>query len=203
NALLAERLTGAETGAAYRMFGDRAVLRAAYFWSELSRPIANVTLGVTPSLITRQRQNLGRTRAQGVELEFESQLGAHWSLDAGYQFADSRVTSFSANPALVGLLLPHVPRNEVTARAGYHRSQFTVAVQARGVGNEFDDDQNQLVLNRYFSLDALIARNLGRGLEVFVAGENFLDDRCDVARTPVRTIGPPASVRAGIKIAVR
>ncbi len=202
NALLAERLTGAETGATYRLFNDRASLRGTYFWSDLTRPIANVTLSVTPGLITRQRQNLGRTRAQGVELELETRLGAHWSLTSGYQFANSRVRDFSANPALVGLLLPHVPRHEVTAQTVY-RGRINVGIQARGVGKEFDDDQNLLVLRRYFALDAFLSRGLGRGFELFVAGENLLNDRYDVARTPVRTIGPPVSVRGGIRIAVR
>jgi outer membrane receptor protein involved in Fe transport len=203
SSLRAERLTGAETGASYRFFGDRASLRATYFWSELSRPIANVTLSVTPSLITRQRQNLGRTRTQGVELEFQTQLGSRWSLVSGYQFADARVTSFSANASLVGLLLPHVPRQEITVQTYYRGPRkVLMGIQARGVGKEFDDDQNQLALGGYIALDALVSRPLGHGLELFVAGENLLDNRYDVARTPVRTIGPPAGIRGGIRMAI-
>jgi outer membrane receptor protein involved in Fe transport len=35
--------------------------RAEAFRMDVTRPVANVTLSVTPALITRRRQNLGRT----------------------------------------------------------------------------------------------------------------------------------------------
>jgi outer membrane receptor protein involved in Fe transport len=80
---------------------------------------------------------------------------------------------------------------------------LTAALQARFSGAEFDDDQNRLVLNRYFQLDALASRSLGHGVEAFAAVENLLNQRYDVARTPVRTIGPPTLVRVGVRIALR
>lgn len=202
--LLAERLTGAETGAAYQTFGDRLTVRGTYFWSELSRPVSNVTLSVQPNLITRQRQNLGRIGSQGVELDVEARLSPRWSFSSGYQFVNAKVQSFSANPGLVGLLLPHVPRNELSLQAVYGDSRrYTLGLQARAVGSEFDDDRNRLVLGRYFALDVFLSRRLARGFEVFAAGENLSNSRFDVARTPVRTVGPPISVRGGIRFTAR
>ncbi|HXU08831.1 MAG TPA: TonB-dependent receptor, partial [Blastocatellia bacterium] len=61
--LLAERLTGGEAGVKVSAADKRVNIRGTFFWSEITRPIANVTLSVTPALITRQRQNLGRTRS--------------------------------------------------------------------------------------------------------------------------------------------
>ena len=49
-------------------------------------------------------------------------------------------------------------------------------------------------------MDVLVARPLGRDAELYVAAENLLDTRYDVGRTPVRTLGPPRSVRAGIRL---
>ena len=46
-------------------WGQRVMLRGNFFWNRITRPVANVTLTKTPSLITRQRQNLGRTRSRG------------------------------------------------------------------------------------------------------------------------------------------
>ncbi|HYG81106.1 MAG TPA: TonB-dependent receptor, partial [Pyrinomonadaceae bacterium] len=66
--LRAERLTGGEAGASFSAFGQKLNVRGAFFWAEMTRPVANVTLSVTPALITRQRQNLGRTRSRGLEL---------------------------------------------------------------------------------------------------------------------------------------
>src|SRR5262249_58168537 len=72
--LEAERLTGGEAGVAVDTLSRRVNVRGTFFWSELTRPIANVTLSVTPALITRQRQNLGRTRSRGVEVETSARV---------------------------------------------------------------------------------------------------------------------------------
>ncbi len=57
--LSAERLTGGEAGLNAAVLDRKLNLRGTFFWNEISDPIANVTLNTTPSLITRQRQNLG------------------------------------------------------------------------------------------------------------------------------------------------
>src|SRR4030095_4335141 len=81
--LKAERLTGGEGGASFTSFDRRLRVRGTFFWSEIARPIANVTLTVTPDLITRRRQNLGRTLARGVELETEAHLTHRLMLSGG------------------------------------------------------------------------------------------------------------------------
>ncbi|HJW13134.1 MAG TPA: hypothetical protein VJ776_00480 [Thermoanaerobaculia bacterium] len=37
-------------------------------------------------------------------------------------------------------------------------------------------------------------------LELFIAGENLLDRRYDIARTPVRNTAPPRFVRGGLRL---
>ena len=73
SSLRAERLTGAEGGAIVTGWSQRLMLRGNFFWNQITRPVANVTLTTTPSLITRQRQNLGSTVSQGVEVEISGQ----------------------------------------------------------------------------------------------------------------------------------
>jgi len=203
-ALRAERLTGGEAGASYSLRERRVALRGTFFWDEVSRPIANVTLSVQPSLITRERQNLGGTRQRGVELDAAARLTETLELSGGYQFVDSTVRRFPANPALEGLLIPHVPRQEFTVQARYsHPRRATLGVQGRWAGKEFDDDQNLLPLNSYFALDAIASRLLAHGVEVFAAAENLLHQRCDVARTPLLTLGPPLLARVGVRLNLR
>jgi outer membrane receptor protein involved in Fe transport len=67
--LRAERLTGAETGLRATAFGKRLEARGTFFWGDIVNPVTNVTTSSTPTLITRQRQNLGRTRSLGAELD--------------------------------------------------------------------------------------------------------------------------------------
>ena len=64
-ALRAERLTGGEAGVSDSLWDRKINLRTTFFWSDVVNPVANVTLSQSPTLIIRQRQNLGRTRSRG------------------------------------------------------------------------------------------------------------------------------------------
>jgi outer membrane receptor protein involved in Fe transport len=205
--LRAERLTGAEGGAIITGLNQRVMLRGNYFWNEITRPVANVTLTTTPSLITRQRQNLGSTVSQGVEVEVSGQLTNSVTVSGGYQYTHATVTNFSVdpalaglNPSLVGLDVPQIPRNQFDFQARYSRPFILLAVQGRFGGNQFDDDQNTLLLRRYFTLDATASHTLHHGVDVFVSVENLLNQRYDVGRTPVLTVGPPILARAGLRL---
>jgi outer membrane receptor protein involved in Fe transport len=199
--LRAERLTDGEAGMIYGARGGRLAVRANAFWMDVTRAVSNVTLNATPALITRQRQNLGRTRSRGLEAEAEARLGGHWTLSGGYLLSDARVARFPADASLEGLRVPQVARQQLTFGARYaNPSRLTLGLQARAVGAQFDDDQNQLRLGGYFTLDALASRRLGRGVEAFVAAENLTGRRYEVGRTPVLTLGPPRFVRAGLRL---
>ncbi len=199
--LRAERLTGGEGGASFTAFNRRLNTRGTFFWSEVTRPIANVTLSFTPDLITRRRQNLGRTRSRGVEIETEARLTDSLTLSGGYLFVDATVLEFPANTILEGLLIPQIPRHQFTFQMRYtNPSRVNVGVQGRAVGNQFDDDLNQFKLDRFFTLDAIISRAVAPGVELFAAAENLFDERYTVGRTPVRTIGPPLLARFGIRL---
>ena len=164
-------------------------------------PVANVTLQVTPALITRQRQNLGNTRSRGVDINASARISSSLTVSGGYEYVDATVLDFPANKALVGLRIPQVPRNQLTFQARYSNpSLFTVAFQGRMIGDQFDDDQNQFLLDRFFSLDASISRRVAKDVEVFGAFENLFDQRYTVALTPLKNIGPPILGRFGIRL---
>ncbi len=205
--LRAERLTGAEGGAIVTGWDQRVMVRGTFFWNQITRPVANVTLTTTPNLITRQRQNLGSTRSQGLELEASGRLSNSVTLSGGYEYTDATVTSFSVdpalaglNPSLVGLEVPQIPRHQFTFQASYSRPFILLGLQGRFGGNQFDDDLNTLLLRRYFVLDATASHTLRRGVELFAAVENLTNRRYDVGRTPVLTVGPPILARAGVRL---
>jgi len=199
-ALKPERMAGGEAGANLRGFSEKLTLRGNFFWDVVTDPIENVTLTTTPSLITRQRENLGRTRSAGVELDAELRATKHLAFSGGYQYVASTVVSFPANAALVGNDVPEIPRNQFTLQARYwHPSSFLLSVEGRFVGRQFDDDQNQFLLPRYFALDLLASRSLGRGVEAFVAFENLFDQRYYIEMTPTPMLGTPFQARVGIR----
>jgi outer membrane receptor protein involved in Fe transport len=199
--LLAERLTGGEAGIRFNSTSERLVARGSFFWNEITRPVANVTLAITPALITRQRQNLGRTRSRGLELEADARINQFWKLSAGYLFADATVVRFPVNQILEGLMIPQVPRHQLTFQAKFDKPALaTVSLQGRAASSQFDDDQNLFRLGSYFTLDAMASRRISHSLDVFLAAENLFNQRYEVGKTPVTTLGPPILVRAGLRL---
>ena len=203
--LQAERLTGVDAGANAFLFDRRLNLRGNFFWDDIVNPIANVTLNANSNPIQRQRQNLGRTRSRGMELDAVAHITRHIEVSGGYQFVDATVVSFPADPAnnppLEGNQIPQIPRNQFTLQARYwNPSRLMFSVQGRFVGDQFDDDLNTFLLGRYFALDLLAGRSLGHGVEVFGAIENVTNQRYDIARTPTPNIGPPILARIGVRL---
>lgn len=196
--LRAERLSGAESGV--NLFFRTMRFHTAYFWAEVSDPIATVTLTATPKLITRQRQNLGRTLSQGVEADAEWH-SSHIDVRAGYQYVNATVDSFPANRLLEGLELPQVAPHQFTFQTLYRAPQrWTFAVQGRASNRQFDDDLNQFPLDAYFQMDAYASKRLSSRLEAFTAIENIFNSRAVVARTPNVNLGSPILARVGIKL---
>lgn len=199
--LRAERLTGGEAGMRIDAWTGKLFLRGNLFWTKITRPVANVTLTTTPNLITRQRQNLGRTRSAGLELDGEVRLNPFWTVSGGYLFAAATVREFPANRALERRWIPQVARHQATFQVRFSKaSLFTAGIQGRFNGRQFDDDQNLFSLEQFFNLDATVSRRVSDRLEFFVAGENLTNQRYSVGRTPVRTIAPPLFVRAGFRV---
>jgi len=202
--LAAERLTGAEAGMRLSLFAQRLNVRGTFFWSDIVDPITNVTLSSTPTLITRQRQNLGRTRSRGLELDGGLRLNSTLQAYAGYAFTQATVLQYPGAPGgidLVGLDVPQVPRNVFTWGLFYSGfPRWSLSVSGRFVGEQFDDDQNQFVLHRFYATDFQIARTIRPNLEIFLAAENFINQRYETARTPTVNLGPPALFRLGVRL---
>lgn len=198
--LVAERLTGGEAGASWNATANLTA-RLTGYWTETVNPVSNFTLSVTPALITRQRQNLGRTRSRGIEAETEMRFARFWQITAGYLFADATVKRAPQDATLVGLLIPQVPRHQFTLQTIYsHPRYVTAAMQFRASGRQFDDDQNRLALGSFALIDVSVAKPFAKYFEVFFAVQNLLNERYSVGRTPLETLGMPRMVRGGLRL---
>jgi outer membrane receptor protein involved in Fe transport len=199
--LVAEHLSGGDAGVAVTGFNGKLQAHGTVFYNQIVDPVANVTLTTTPSLITRQRENLGRINAPGVELGVTASLVRDFTISCAYQFVDSKVSSFPANTALVGLWVAQVPHNSFTFQARYSNPRFlTVAVTGRAIGNSFDDDQNMFPLGSFFVLDAMVSRRVGAGVEIYGAAENLFNATYYTAATPVLQLGLPIAARIGVRV---
>jgi outer membrane receptor protein involved in Fe transport len=200
NPLLApERLTGFEGGVL--MGHGRASVRVTGFHNVLENAIANITISTTPLLITRERQNADQLGSSGVEVEGDVRPNSRVTLSLFGAFTSAHFTNTPKQPAIQDNRVPQVPRYHIGA--GVIAEAFRVAtinVQARFVGDQFEDDLNELVLEHYFVVDASATRPLTRAIQLFLGVENMFDVVYDVGRTPVRTIGWPLTVRGGVRV---
>lgn len=198
--LTAERLTGGEAGLAVNEFDRRLELRGTVFFNEIIDPVANVTISATSTLITRMRENLGRTRSPGVEFNAVTHIMNRFDFSAGYQFVDAKVIDFPANTALVGLWVAQVPHNVLTFQARYtNPSRISFTAEGRMVGLQYDDDQNQFPLARFFVMDVMASHSFGRGMDAFAAVENLFNEQYATAATPVEQLGLPIAARFGFR----
>lgn len=194
-----EKLAGGELGFTH-VVGPRFFWQATGFWNRLEDPISNTTISVTPALITRRRENLGRARISGIEAEAEYRVGAHARVRGAYHLSDAIVQSFTADPRLEGKLIAQVPKHRASLRVEYLASAgLTFAVQNRYESVRYDDDQNLLPLGSFFVMDARVEKRVGAGA-VFAAVENLFDRDYAVQATPVQLLGTPRLFTAGIRL---
>jgi outer membrane receptor protein involved in Fe transport len=157
-------------------------------------------LRTTPTAITEMRENLGQIQSQGVELGLRVNQDRALSATFGYQYAHAVVTAFSAQPALVGNWIPDVPRESATAQLRAASRRFGTAIFAlRESGRAFDDSSNTFVLHSFFAMDAYGERSFAHRWTLFLAGQNLLDRKIDVARTPILTLGTPFTMQGGVR----
>lgn len=197
--LKSERADTFETGLNFAGLNRKLSLRGNFFVAEVSRPVVSVTLTNAPNLITRQRQNVGKTRAKGFEFDTEYAPFANLRFSASYLFTDSRVAQFSANSALVNKFLPQVARNQLTFQSIYRPLRnLTFSLQARFSDWQFEDDLNTLRLRAFSTFDAFVSYKFKK-IELFSAIENLFDSRYDIGLTPNRTVAAPRFVRVGLR----
>jgi outer membrane receptor protein involved in Fe transport len=202
----AERLTGAEAGVRGAAFDNAVELRGDVFWGDIVDPVTNVTLSTTPNLVTAERQNLGRTRAIGTELDGVVHVRSSIAFSAGYEYTHATVLDTSV--ALNGLNVAEVPRNQFTFEARYWNPRTVMlSLEGRYSSSQFDNDINTLLLNQYFVIDLYMAREITHGIEVYAAAENLLNQRYATALSPpqtaggqpLQTLGPPILARVGVR----
>jgi outer membrane receptor protein involved in Fe transport len=217
-ALVAERLTGVEAGVRQSLLSDRLSLRTTFFWNDITHAVVNVTINNTTNPILAEKENVDRTLSTGVNLDGEFRVSSALQFSGGYQFAHAVVSGYTPNPAvaginpsLVGNWIAEVPHQQFTLQARYVNPKIvTATVQGTFVGQQFDNDQNTLLLKKFFTVDLYLGRSLGHGVEIFAAAENAFNQRYYTALTPVPnpppgtpqtvpSLGAPILARIGLR----
>ncbi len=197
-ALDPERVAGGDASLAWER--RRTALRATVFSTRLDDAVTNVTISSTPTLITRQRRNAGRIASRGLELEGRVQVVDALSVAGTLAWTRARFAS-SDEPGLAGNRVPQVPTAQGALDVRWQPIAPTLlALQVRWTGPQFDDDRNAFTLRRSQVADLLGEHRITGAVRGFVAAENLFDADYDVGRTPLRTVGTPRRVRAGLRL---
>lgn len=203
-ALTAERYRGYQAGADARL-GARGLLRATYFDGEVANVITAVTLARTPKLITEQRQNLGRLRSRGEELDARLNAMGHLWFWLAYAHLHALVQS-APSPALVGRRIAEVPDNSASIRAVSGWRGWTFSGEERFGGAEFEDDLNLVPLPAFWTTGIYASRQLGyrtrwlKSVSPYVAVQNLFNRRYAVTIDPVPNLASPRLWTIGLKL---
>jgi outer membrane cobalamin receptor len=200
NPLLApERLTGLEGGV---LLGHgRASVRLTAFHNVLENAISNITIATTQAQVTRERQNADELGSSGLEVEGDLRPHPRVTVSAFGAFTSAHYTNTPKQPAIQDKRVPQVPRYHIGVGVIAETPRVaTFSVQARFVGDQYEDDLNELVLENYAVVDASATRPLARQVQLYFGVENLFNVEYDVGRTNVRTIGWPLTARVGIRV---
>ncbi|HXR96809.1 MAG TPA: TonB-dependent receptor [Terriglobales bacterium] len=199
--LAAERYRGAQAGAELRPLTS-VRLDFTYFDGTVANLVTSVTLSTTPSLITRQRQNLGRVRPKGETFEGQWQARSNLTLWGSYTHLTSPVISAPV-ASLVGLAVAHVPDNNFAARGEWRVRGFRLAAVERFGGANFDDDQNTLPLPAFWNTDLFLSRGFDfdqAAIAPYLGVENLWNRRHAIELTPEADLNAPRALTAGLRL---
>lgn len=198
--LLPERSRTVDLGFEQRLLEGRLRAGATFFHHLYSDQIAYFVRD--DATFEGSYTNLGRSRAQGLELELEAAPAAQLQLRAAYTLLDGQIleSGDAAGPIYAaGQPLLRRSRHQGSLTAGWRRSRLSLGATLLLVGERADSDFSALGLTRnegYARLDLRARLALARGLELLAAAENATD------RQYMEVLGYPALGRA-VRVALR
>ena len=196
-----ERSLTFDGGIDQRFLGDRLRVEATYFHHDYKDQIAYTVTDFTTFEGTYF--NLGKTRAQGLEVAVEGAPVPGLSFTAAYTLTDGEVLVSSSDfdrVYAVGQSLLRRPKHQGSVSARVGRGRVSGAVTVLAVGRRADSDFvgiGLLTNPGYTKVDARLRARFKGGVEAFLVAENLFDEDYQEA------LGFPAlgrSVRGGLRL---
>ena len=206
-----ERLFGIDLGV--DCYGARWRGQLSGFWNRVDDAVVNMTLAPGLGAVVepcgfvpeggscRQRRNVDRVRARGIEADVTGSKG-FWTASARYALTDSEITRSNARPALRGRRVPQVPRHRLALHLAFERPRLArLALHFRHTGAQFENDANTIELEGFRTVDLSVERPVGADRSVFATVENIFATAYAVGESSsgLVTEGAPRLVRAGLR----
>jgi outer membrane cobalamin receptor len=211
-ALEPEVLDGAELGVDLQ--GRRLRSALTLFHNVVDDPVANVTLALRPGVIApcgfvppggscKQRQNLDRSRIQGVEADLRYRPNRHWEISGSYLFTNAETRAAEGRPVLEGKRIAQVPENQLVAAVAYSNpAAIDVSLQGRFIDEQWEDDRNTRLLESFVVFDLALSREISDEWRLFLRFENLFAEHVEVGRSSngFVAIGAPLLVHGGFRV---
>jgi vitamin B12 transporter len=178
-----EQAQGWDAGVQQRFFDGRASVNVAYFRRTTTNEIDffDCTSAADPLCTDAAGlprfgyyANIGRTKAQGVEVEGHAQVTSALAVDGNYTWTDAR-NDATGDPDF-GDRLPRRPAHEANGEATYSWPvPLTTAVAVHYASSRFDDAANTTLLKGYWLWDLRADYALKPGLDLYGRIENLFD----------------------------
>jgi len=218
-----EFFEGGELGAQFSKIPG-LILGWTGYWDYLHHPISNVVTATNPLTgadLERTRENLGRARIRGYQVDVEYNffwlnLLRWWkhnpslSLTANYLRSEATLTSNPPDPTLVGRRLTLVPWN--TLSIGLRYSDMLIGdvwLQEQYQGKQYEDSDNHDVQSSYLVTNLTLSRSLPKFSNaywlgtstVYVKMQNLFDQTYVVdLGGGIPKVGVPFTVLAGLSV---
>ncbi|MGA9657965.1 MAG: TonB-dependent receptor [Asticcacaulis sp.] len=204
-----ETLSGVEFGVRHKRLID-----ADIFWNVVNDPIGNVTIGYGPATFPtagfipaggalRQRQNIGRIVAYGLEVRSEMTLIPQLRLVSSGTWTHARIDKAYDNPQLNGLQPAQAPDYSLSIGLDADLARWNLTADLSFEGRAFDDDLNTLPLKPSSQLDVSAAYDLTPRLSVQFLARNALDARTQIAHASDGTLSFDTGRRLSVALIYR
>lgn len=181
-----ERLYGIEAGITYAPLNTVSI-SLDYFRNWLEDGVGNVTIAEGPGVFPpagfvpeggslRQRSNIDRIKADGVEFSAELRLTEGLEARLRYLFVDAKVRDSDDFVILEGKQVPQNAKHTLSAGLSWRPAgRWQVTGELRTETDRFEDDLNSRKLDGAITVNAAIRYALTDLLTLFLNGENIFD----------------------------
>jgi len=181
--------------------GARSRVSLTGYWNEVDNLLTRIILNTSP--VETTTRNVGKSRSQGIEATADVDLTRGWSLDASYTLADATVRENADDPAIVGKQIPLVPKHVGALGLRYRGSDgLAIDFRYRMLSTAYGDAENLSATPSHNVLDVSVSRPVRSWLDLFVKGENVLDERYYYIVNTTYRPAPVRSITGGLRIVV-
>nr|WP_290693460.1 TonB-dependent siderophore receptor [Halomonas sp. UBA3074] len=184
-----------EIGAKYSPFGTNALFSAAVY--DLTRD--DVTISVVQDNGVIERETVGESRVQGLDLEAKAELTDSISVAGGYSYMESEVVRDS-NAAREGKEFTAAPKHTASLW-GYYTlpsQDMSVGLGARYVSSYYFDVANTSKSSAATLFDAAFSYQLTKDADLAVNVSNLLDEQHVVGSSTADYYNPGREISAKV-----